>query len=231
MSRRTLRTIMLAAAALAVIAGVILAVTRPAHRITARSVGTHVGTLSSTDVNAAAAYLGLDSSKLRAELRSGGTLAAVAQSTPGRTTAGLAAALAAAKATHTREALKAGTLSAAAAQAQLSTVGARARAELQRRRPAAGLNGALAPAARYLHISRAELRAQTLAGDSLAEIAERRKGRSAAGLIAALVHARNAAITAAVSAGDLTHAEAAELRATLRRRMSKLAYGRAARRP
>ena len=127
MSRRTLRTIMLAAAALAVIAGVILAVTRPAHRITARSVGTHVGTLSSTDVNAAAAYLGLDSSKLRAELRSGGTLAAVAQSTPGRTTAGLAAALAAAKATHTREALKAGTLSAAAAQAQLSTVGARAR--------------------------------------------------------------------------------------------------------
>ena len=230
MSRRTLRTVMLAAAAAALIAGVILAVTRPAHTIGGHRAGTQLGALSSSDVNAAAAYLGLDSAKLRAELRGGEPLSAIARSTPGRTTAGLAAALAGAKAAHTRAALKAGKLSTAAAQAQLSTVNQRARAELERRRPAPGVIGALAPAARYLHMSRAQLRAQTLAGHSLAEVAERRKGRSAAGLIGALVRARSAAIAAAVSTGDLTHAEAAELRATLHRRMSTLVYRGAVRR-
>ncbi|MBA3809934.1 MAG: hypothetical protein H0X28_16295, partial [Solirubrobacterales bacterium] len=148
--------------------------------------------------------------------------ATIARATAGRSLEGLTAAVAAAKAARVRAALKAGRLSETAAQAQLATVTTRARAELQRRRPARGLGGALSPAARYLKMSRGELLRQVRAGGTLAAITARRKGHSVPGLIDALVAARSARIAAAVRLGALSDAEATELRGNLQRRMTAL---------
>ncbi len=73
-------------------------------------------------------------------------------------------------------------------------------------------------------MSRSELLSLIKSGRSLAEIAAQHKGSSAASLLAALVTARSARIAAAVRAGALSASEASELRATLRRRMSRLVY-------
>jgi hypothetical protein len=61
-------------------------------------------------------------------------------------------------------------------------------------------------------------------GRSLAAIAAQRTGHSAAGLLDELVAARSAKIANAVRQRALNSSEAAELRATLRRRMSLLVY-------
>jgi hypothetical protein len=103
-----------------------------------------------------------------------------------------------------------------------ATVTERARAEVGRHRPVVGLGGALIPAARYLGMSRAELLRGVRAGQTLAMITARRKGRSVSGLIDALVAARGARIAAAVRLGALSPTEASELKATLRRRMRAL---------
>ncbi len=54
------------------------------------------------DLSAAATYLGLSTSTLRTDLRSGKTLAQVAAATPGKTTSGLVAAIVAAEQKHVR---------------------------------------------------------------------------------------------------------------------------------
>jgi len=209
----------------AVIAGVVVAAGGPAgHRHGhARTALARAGSAASSDIAAAARYLGLDPARLRLELRQGQTLAAIAQTTRGRSVNGLAAALAETKAARVRAAIKAGKLSEAAGQAQLATATERARAVLGRHRPIVGLGGALIPAAKYLGMSRAELLSKVRAGQTLAMITARRKGRSVGGLIDALVAARGARITAAVRLGALSAGEGIELKATLRRRMSALA--------
>jgi len=185
----------------------------------------HSGTFAPTDLGAAASYLGLSPARLRARLRQGQTLAAVAQSRRGRSAAGLAKALAEAKASRLRAAEQSGKLSRATASRELASVSARARAELHRQGRIAGLGASLGPAASYLQMSRGELLSAVRAGRSLSEIAGRRRGKSAAGLLEALVSARSARIAAAVAVGALSRGEAAELRATLRRRMLVLVYG------
>jgi hypothetical protein len=225
--RRTRTRILLACvAAAAVIAGVLVAVTSPAGHGHANRTGTHVstGAIASADIAAAARYLGIDPAKLRNELRRGQTLATLAERSSGHSAQGLAGALAAAKAARLRAAAREGRLSTTAAQAQLATVTARAQTEVRRARPIAGLGGSLAPAAHYLKISRGKLLSQIRSGRSLAEIAAQHKQRSAAGLLQALVAARSARIAAAVRLGALSSSEASELRATLRRRMSRLVY-------
>ncbi len=224
------RILLACVAAAAVIAGVIVAVTSPAghghaHR-TSASVSTSA--IASADIAAAARYLGIEPTKLRDELRQGQTLATLAQRSSGRSEQGLAGALAAAKAARLRAAAKEGRLSQTAAQAQLATVTGRAQAEVRRARPIAGLGGSLAPAAHYLKMSRGQLLSEIRSGRSLAEIAAQRKGRSAAGLLGALVAARSARISAAVRLGALSSREASELRATLHQRMSRLLYRSAA---
>ena len=217
-----MRILLAAIGAAAVIAGVLVAVTGPAGHGHSRASPAREGAIAGADVSAAARYLGLDPAKLRLELRQGQSLAAITQARQGRSVDGLAAALAAAKATRVRAAIKGGRLSEAAGQAQLATVTARARAELGRHRPIVGLGGALMPAAKYLGMSRAELLREVRAGQTLARITTQRKGRSVGGLIDALVAARGARISAAVRQGALSPSEGSELRATLRRRMSAL---------
>jgi len=225
MRRAKTRILLAGVAAAAVIAGVIVAAAGPAGHGHSRAPA-RAGAFAAADIGAAARYLGLDPAQLRSELRQGKTLEAITQSIGGHSVAGLASALAGAKATRLRAAAKAGKLSEVAAQAQLATVTARARAEVHRHRAIAGLGGSLTPAARYLKISRGELLSQLRGGRSLAAIAAQRKGRSAAGLLDSLVTARSARIAAAVRLGALSNSEAAELRATLRRRMSLLVYRR-----
>jgi hypothetical protein len=224
MRRPVVRIGLAALAAAAVIAGIVVAVSGGAghghgH---SRALPARASGLAPADLAAAARYLHLSPDKLRLELRRGQTLATIAQRTKGRSVEALAAALAEAKAARLRAALKAGKLSAAAAHAQLATVSVRARAEARRQRLVVGLGGALAPAARYLGTSRQELLRQLRAGHTLAALIAKRKGRSMAGLIDALVAARSSRITAAAGVGALSNAEAAELKATLRKRMSAL---------
>ena len=66
----------------------------------------------------------------------------------------------------------------------------------------------------------AEIRRRERAGQSLAQIADGTNGRSATGLIAALVHERATAIGTLEKAGRLTSAEASARIATLPRRVT-----------
>ena len=73
-----------------------------------------------TDLAAAAAYLGTTRTKLQAQLRTGKTLAAIASSTSGKSTAGLIDAIVAAETKQLRRAQSAGTLTSAQLKQMLS---------------------------------------------------------------------------------------------------------------
>jgi hypothetical protein len=149
----------------------------------------------SDDLDAAATYLGTTSSNLLTQLRGGKTLAQIAAATNGKSAAGLIAALVAHEQTELADAVKAGRLT--QAQADQITTG------LQQRftdlvngvRPAHGFGhggphmfgGPFAAAATYLGISASALETQLRSGKTLAQIANATTGKSAAGLVAALV--------------------------------------------
>jgi hypothetical protein len=73
----------------------------------------------------------------------------------------------------------------------------------------------LAAAATYLGISQADLLTQLQSGKTLAQVATATSGKSTAGLIDALVTAEKAELAAAVSAGEITQAQADQMSATL----------------
>jgi polyhydroxyalkanoate synthesis regulator phasin len=81
--------------------------------------------------------------------------------------------------------------------------------------------GRLDAAARYLELSREELREQLAGGKTLAEIATA-EGKSVDGLVDALVASAEKKIDTAVTAGRLTEERAAELKADLRSRITAL---------
>lgn len=81
--------------------------------------------------------------------------------------------------------------------------------------------GKLDAAARYLELSREELREELAGGKTLAEIATA-EGKSVDGLVDALVASAEKKIDAAVTAGRLTEERAAELKADLRSRITAL---------
>jgi hypothetical protein len=74
----------------------------------------------------------------------------------------------------------------------------------------------LADAASYLGITQAALETALQSGKTLAQVADATSGKSAAGLIDALVAAEKAELVAAVKAGDLTQAQADQLTANLK---------------
>jgi hypothetical protein len=187
MTRKRGRKLMICIAVVALLAGAAAAV------VTAAAPATHHrrGTLAT-----AAAYLGLNRTRLRSELHAGKTLAAIANATPGRSSAGLIEALEAAQ----KQKL-------ASAAASLSS------------RISAEVNGAHGPAAAargeetraaiaYLGISHEQLRTELRSGKTLAQIADASSGKSEAGLIEALVAAKKTAIVASVKAGTITQAQA-----------------------
>src|SRR5207244_1948625 len=80
-------------------------------------------------------------------------------------------------------------------------------------------------AATYLGVTEAELRTQLESGKSLAQIANATNGKSANGLIAALVADAKKDIAAAVSAGNLTQAQADTIASDLQQRITDLVNG------
>lgn len=176
-----------------------------------------VGTPS--EIAAAASYLGINGTHLRSELRTGRTLAQIAAATSGRSANGLIDALVRARARALTNAAVAGKRAGAPATArqkrQLAGLLKRVRTQIYRLPGYAGLPAS----ARYLGIGTAQLRAQLQSGRSLAQIADGTHGRSAAGLIAARVSTREAALAAALAAGRITKATETALRSHLRGRI------------
>jgi hypothetical protein len=187
---------MVGVAVLAVLAGATTAIVmaaQPSHH-------GHRSTLAT-----AAGYLGLSQRQLRSELSSGESLAQIANSTSGKSSAGLIAAL---------ETTKKQQLAAAAASLPTSVT-----REVDRPR-GPGTGETLLSAASYLGIDAQQLRADERSGKTLAQIADARTGRSAAGLIAALVATKHAAIAAAVNSGTITKPQGARLDASLVKRIT-----------
>jgi hypothetical protein len=154
------------------------------------------------DLPAASSYLGLSPAQLQAEVRSGRTLAQIAATTPGRSEAGLISAIVAAK------------------QAKLAALAAklarRVKAEVNRL-PGHGSASAIRT---YLGLPQGQLRSELRAGKTLAQIADATSGKSAAGLVAAIVTARHKQLAAMVAAGKLTKAQLDSRSATLTGRVT-----------
>ncbi len=153
-------------------------------------------------LSAASAYLGVPVSQLRAELAGGKTLAQIANATPGKSAAGLVAAL----------------VSAVSERRSNATAGnAQARVEAlvnhQRVEHAFGARHNLLPVAgAYLGLTRHELLSKVRSGLTLAEIADATPGKSAQGLREALLASFKQRLSTLAAAHPLSqHAEAARL--------------------
>jgi hypothetical protein len=176
------------------------------------------------DLAIAAAYLGIPRAQLRRDLRSGRTMVQVAVDTSGKTVAGLIQALIDAKAPRLAARPTGTRATGANASARLGRLRTRVTAEVNRSRTRAPgpprVVGDLSAASAYLGVSRAALHKDLLAGQTLAQLAATTPGRTTAGLISALVAAREAKLASEVSAGRLTAAQARASRSTLHRRVT-----------
>lgn len=161
----------------------------------------------------AASYLGVDAATVRRRMRSGETLAEIAESTPGHSSRGLLRAMLAGKAAE----LEKQGLSPAQVRAKESQLRTRLRAQLRRRRR---VGGSLAAASSYLGISQAQLRSQLRSGRTLAQIAAAH-GHSPAALVDGIVKLRRARLEAAVKAGQITAADERLALRQLRRRVTR----------
>ena len=85
--------------------------------------------------------------------------------------------------------------------------------------------GSFSAAASYLGISQAQLFADLRSGKTLAQIASSTSGKSAAGLIAAMVAAQQSRLDAAVRAGRITQATATQIEASMKTRITELVNG------
>src|SRR3990170_2138569 len=149
----------------------------------------------------AATYIGITEAELRTELQTGKTLAEVAVA-HGKTRDGLIAALSA-------EATKQITTAVDQPGTAFTDRGGRGGPGKVR-----GITNDIAAAAAYIGTTEADLRTQLQAGQTLTQIATA-AGKTRDGLIAAMVADGNAMIDAAVAAGTITAAQAAEKKAAL----------------
>jgi hypothetical protein len=148
-------------------------------------------------LDAAATYLGTTSANLLTQLQAGKTLAQIAAATNGKSVAGLVSALVAAEKTELASAVTANRLTQAQADQIAATLQQHVTDLVNGVRPAGGPHGApfsghgqapgLDPAATYLGISDESLFTQLRSGKTLAQIANATAGKSAAGLIDAIV--------------------------------------------
>jgi hypothetical protein len=143
------------------------------------------------DFAVAASYLGLTLDQLRRELESGRTMAQIAAATSGKSRDGLIAALVAAEKQELADAVSAGRLTQAQSDQIASTLQRRFGDFVDGVRPpwfpGRPHGDGIHVAATYLGISDASLLAQLSAGKTLAQIANATSGKSASGLIDALV--------------------------------------------
>lgn len=212
--------VFVAIAALLALAAVAVVILRPGAATHSRRVaGRGLAAGPRGLVPAAAGYLGIGVAKLRESLRAGDTLDVVAERTRGRSSAGLLRALLASRTAAIDQEASAGRLTPAQKAQLLALLRGRLVAELDTPvgRGRARVVPELGVAARYVGVSRAQLRELMHRGNTLAEIAAAR-GRSAAGLLGALVAARRSALDSAVAAGELSHEREAQLLASFTRR-------------
>jgi hypothetical protein len=222
MSRMSKRKLMIAVAVAAIAAGAIVAVVSSggghagANVARARANAAAARARGRTEVATAADYLGLTKAQLRVQLRSGRTLAQVADATGGKSTTGLIEALLSARAAQLNAEVDAKRLSPATERTRLARLRRRLTLELER---TPGYSN-LPVSARYLGIGTAQLQADLHAGHSLAQIAAATPGKSSAGLIDARVSAREAALAAALASGRLDRATERALAGGLRQRVT-----------
>ena len=148
----------------------------------------------------AATYIGITEAELRTELQTGKTLAEIAVA-HGKTRDGLIAALSA-------EATKKITTTVDQPGTSLTDRG------VGKGHGTRGITNDIAAAAAYIGTTEADLRTKLQAGQTLTQIATA-AGKTRDGLIAAMVADGNAKIDAAVAAGTITAAQAAEKKAAL----------------
>jgi hypothetical protein len=194
MNRSKTRKLFAGAAVVAVIAGGTLAAVTTGRGAAHENRGGPLAT--------AATYLGVPVPQLRGELQSGKSLAEIANATSGKSSAGLVAVL-----------LAAGREKLAKVQANLPK---RVQALVNR----VQVPGPRAVAAGYLGLKPAELASELRSGKTLAQIADATSGKSAAGLIDAIVAERKSALAARVAAGSLTQEQANSRLARLRSRVT-----------
>jgi hypothetical protein len=176
------------------------------------------------DLRAAAHYLGMSPDQLRSQLISGRSLAEVAAATSGKSAAGLIAALVAERKAKLGAAAAAGKITHAQENSRVADAVAAVTAAVNRvvelgPRPQRA-HGRLSEAAAYLGTTPEQLMAALRSGRTLAQVADATTGKSAGGLVAALVHGAHAKLDAGVAAGHLTAAQEKRLLATLSQRLT-----------
>jgi len=156
------------------------------------------------ELSAAAAYVGVSKAKLRKELRSGRSLAAVAATTPGHSALGLLEAIMRPRIRKIEAQVAAKRLTESEAQHRIQRIRRRVQARLAR---STSYKPTVAVAEQYLGLSPTALRAELRSGHTLSQLAEGTAGKSAKGLIAAVM---------AVRVGELVHGAQGTSEATLR---------------
>jgi hypothetical protein len=172
-----------------------------------------------------AGYLGVTVSQLEGDLASGKTLAEVANATNGKSAAGLIEALVAARKQKLTTAAASLTKRVTAAVNRRGGPGSPRNGGARRpgwRRLFAAPTRLGFVAASYLGMPAAQVQNDLRSGETLAQVAQARSGRSEAGLIEALVVTRRARLAAAVASGNLPAARASVIRSKLSRRVTRL---------
>ena len=170
------------------------------------------------DLAAAASYLGTTTDALATQLQSGKSLGEIAAATAGKTKAGLVDALVAHEKQELADAVSAGHLTQAESDKVAAMLSQRVTDLVNGVRPPFGPDGhgprgdGIQAAATYLGITLDSLRTQLQAGKTLAQVANATSGKSAAGLIDALV-------------ADATKRFGANAPADLRQRIADLVNG------
>jgi urease accessory protein UreF len=176
---------------------------------------------------AAATYLGSTPQQIFTQLRSGKTLAQIANATSGKSASGLVDALVAARTQRIDAAVKAGKLTQAQGSQLESNLKQRITDLVNGTFPHRGGPHGFGPrhdteavATSYLGLTADQIRTQLRSGKTLAQIADATPGKSASGLVDALAAAARKDIDAAVAAGRLTQAQAAKIEASLTKRIT-----------
>lgn len=159
-------------------------------------------------VAAAAQYLGTTISRLRADLRSGKSLAQLANESSGKSEAGLIAAVEKAQRPKIAKAVQ--------------RIEQRAASQVQKPgspRAHPHIFTLKVDAEHYLGLTAPKLRADERAGKSLAQIAQATPGKSEAGLVQAILAAREQQYRAAVKAGKLSASGESARIAALQKRL------------
>ncbi len=190
----------------------------------------HDGPDHGPNLDAAATYLGLTEAQLRTELRSGKTPAEIAKA-HGKTAEGLVQVLVDPAKKKLDAAVTAGRLTRAEADSMLAELTKRTTDLVNGRFPGRfgehrDIHGPkLDAAATYLGLTEAQLRTELRSGKTLAQIAKAH-GKTADGLVQALVDAAEKKLDAAVKAGRLTRAEADAMLTGLKARITDFVNGR-----